>query len=164
MPGKVNPVICESVMQVACEVVGNDAAITMGGFGGTGSLLQLNVAMPLMSYNLQESIRLLTSASSILAEKAIRGLEVNTETATDFVERSLMMCTTLAPLIGYEESARLAKEAFATGATIRELAHSKKVAHPDHINAALDARAMTGAVRTKSKATKTKKTKSGVKR
>ena len=164
MPGKVNPVICESVMQVACEVVGNDTAITMGGFGGTGSLLQLNVAMPLMSYNLQESIALLANASSILAEKAIKGLEVNEETATNFVERSLMMCTTLAPVIGYEESARLAKEAFASGATIRELAHSKNVAHPDHINSALDARAMTGTSKPKRASSKTKKRKAATKR
>ncbi len=71
MPGKVNPVICESVMQVACQVVGHDAAITMGGFGGTGSLLQLNVAMPMMAWSMIDSIKILAGAASVLQEKCI---------------------------------------------------------------------------------------------
>lgn len=143
MPAKVNPVICESVVQVACQVVGHDAAITMGGFGGVGSLLQLNVAMPMIAWSIQDSIDLLTSASTILATKAIDGLEANRANLEGYVERSLMLCTSLAPVIGYETAAKLAKEAFAEDRTIRELAHEKGVAHPDHINEALDPWSMT---------------------
>ena len=143
MPGKVNPVICESVLQIACEVVGNDVATTLGGFGGVGSLLQLNVAMPLVGYNFQESVDLLSAGAAGLAQRAIRGLELNEEIATSYVEQSLMMCTPLAPIIGYERAAKLAKEAFATGATIRELALRDKVASPAVIDKALNAMAMT---------------------
>ena len=143
MPAKVNPVICESVVQIACQVVGHDAAITMGGFGGVGSLLQLNVAMPMIAWSMQDSIQLLTSGATILRTKAVEGLEANRETLDGFVERSLMMCTSLAPLIGYEAAAKLAKDAFAGNRTIRELAHEQELAHPDHINEALDPWSMT---------------------
>ena len=143
MPGKVNPVICESVMQIACEVVGNDIATTLGGFGGVGSLLQLNVAMPLVGYNFQESIDLLSGGANGLAERAIRNLQLNADIATGYVEQSLMMCTSLAPLIGYEKAAALAKEAHLTGATIRELALREKLASPEVIEKALDAIVMT---------------------
>lgn len=143
MPGKINPVICESVVQIACEVVGNDVATTLGGFGGVGSLLQLNVAMPLVGYNFQESVDILSAGTVVLAERAIRGLALNEVVATGYVEQSMMMCTPLAPIIGYEKAAALAKEALATGTSIRDLAHRDKVAHPDIIEAALDAMAMT---------------------
>jgi fumarate hydratase class II len=143
MPGKVNPVICESVIQVACEVVSNDLATTLGGFGGIGSIFQLNLAMPLVGYNLQESIDMLSAVSVTFAEKAIRGLELNEAIATGYVEQSLMMCTPLAPIIGYERAAKLAKEAFATGSTIRELALRDNVAPVDVIDKALNPMAMT---------------------
>ena len=143
MPGKVNPVICESVIQICCEVVGNDVATTLGGFGGVGSLLQLNVAMPLIGYNFQESIDLLSASAEGLALRAIRGLELNEEVASGYVEQSLMMCTSLAPIIGYEKAAALAKEAHATGATIRELAIREELAPPEVIDKALNAMAMT---------------------
>jgi fumarate hydratase class II len=143
MPGKVNPVICESVVQVACQVVGHDAAITLGGFGGTGSLLQLNVAMPMMAWSLLDSIRLLAGASNILQDKCIDGLELDRAVAEGYVERSLMMGTSLAPVIGYENAAKLAKEAHARGLTIRELATEKGLVDAATLDAVLDPRSMT---------------------
>ncbi len=143
MPGKVNPVICESVMMVACQVVGHDAAITLGGFGGTGSLLQLNVAMPMMSENLQNMITLLANAATMFAEKAIAGLELNETIATGFVERSLMMCTSLAPVIGYDAAAKVAKSAFAEGKTVREYVLEHKLVEPRKLDALLDPWSMT---------------------
>jgi fumarate hydratase, class II len=143
MPGKVNPVICESVMQVACQVVGNDAAITMGGVGGVGGLLELNVAMPMMADNLIESITLLANASAMFAEKCITGLEVNKDIATGTVEKSLMMCTSLAPVLGYDKAAEVAKNAFKTGQTVREYVLEKKLIEPKKLDALLDARSMT---------------------
>lgn len=143
MPGKVNPVICESVMQVACQVVGHDAAITLGGFGGTGSLLQLNVAMPMMAWSLLDSIRLLAGASAILQDKCIAGLELDRPVAEGYVERSLMMGTSLAPVIGYEKAAKLAKEAHARGLTIRELATEQALVDQATLDRVLDPRSMT---------------------
>ncbi len=143
MPGKVNPVICESVMMVACQVVGHDAAITLGGFGGTGSLLQLNVAMPMMAENLQNSITLLANASRMFADKAIAGLELNEAIATGFVERSLMMCTSLAPVIGYDAAAKVAKAAFTEGKTVREYVLEHQLVPVKQLNELLDPWTMT---------------------
>src|SRR5690606_12170230 len=143
MPGKVNPVICESVMQVACQVVGNDAAITMGGMGGVGSLLELNVAMPVMADNLITSITLLANASQMFVDKCIDGLEVNKTIATGMVEKSLMMCTSLAPEIGYDKAAQVAKNAFKTGQTVREYVLEHKLIEPKRLDALLDAKSMT---------------------
>jgi len=143
MPGKVNPVICESVVQVACQVVGHDAAITLGGFGGTGSLLQLNLAMPMMAWSLLDSIRLLAGASTILQDKCIDGLELDRGVAEGYVERSLMMGTSLAPVIGYENAAKLAKEAHARGLTIRELATEQGLVDAAMLDEILDPRSMT---------------------
>ena len=102
MPGKVNPVICESIMQIACQVIGHDAAITTGGLGGVGSLLQLNVAMPMIAENLLGSISLLARGSTVFVDRCLRDLELNVDVATGMVEQSLMMCTSLAPEIGYD--------------------------------------------------------------
>ncbi|MCA9285893.1 MAG: class II fumarate hydratase [Phycisphaerales bacterium] len=143
MPGKVNPVICESVMMVACQVVGNDAAITLGGFGGIGSLLQLNVAMPMMADNLLESINLLANASTMFVDKCIAGLEVNHDIATGMVEKSLMMCTSLAPEIGYDQAAKVAKEAFKSGQTVREHVLQHKLIPEARLRELLDPRSMT---------------------
>jgi len=143
MPGKVNPVICESVMQVACRVIGHDAAITTGGLGGVGSLLELNVAMPMMADALLDTIELLAAASVMFRTRCIEGLEVNREIAEGTVERSLMMCTSLAPEIGYDQAAKVAKEAFATGMTIREYVLEQKLVDPKRLHALLDARRMT---------------------
>jgi fumarate hydratase class II len=143
MPGKVNPVICESVMMVACQVVGHDAAITLGGFGGTGSLFQLNVAMPMMAENLQGAIALLANASEMFVDKCVEGLEANVEIATGMVEKSLMLCTSLAPVIGYDNAAKAAKEAFKSGATIREHVLKHNLVHPKKLDELLDPWSMT---------------------
>ncbi len=143
MPGKVNPVICESVMMVACQVVGNDAAITMGGLGGIGSLLELNVAMPVMAERLCESIALLANASTMFCEKCLDGLALNEAEATGTVEKSLMMCTSLAPVIGYDNAAKVAKEAFKTGETVREYVLRNQLVEPKQLSKLLDATSMT---------------------
>src|SRR5437867_9453968 len=143
MPGKVNPVICESVIQVAVQVVGNDATITCGGFGGVGSLLELNVAMPVMADRMMNSIQLLGRASHLFVDKLLDGLEVNRERCEALIDQSLMMVTSLAPEIGYESAAKLAKEAFASGKTIRQLALEKKLMSEDRLRELLDPTSMT---------------------
>jgi fumarate hydratase, class II len=143
MPGKVNPVICESVIMVACQVIGNDAAIVTGGLGGIGSLLELNVAMPMMADNLITSINLLANASNMFVEKCVDGLEVNKEIATGMVEKSLMMCTSLAPEIGYDAAAKVAKSALAEGKTVREYVLEHKLVEPKRLNELLDPWSMT---------------------
>jgi fumarate hydratase class II len=143
MPGKVNPVICESVMQVACQVIGNDLAITAGGFGGVGSLLQLNVAMPMMVDNLIASINLLAHVSDTLVERCVRDLELNTDIATGMVEKSLMLGTALAPELGYDEAARVVKAAFASGQTVREYVLEHKLVEPERLDQLLDVTSMT---------------------
>ncbi|MHC4793850.1 MAG: class II fumarate hydratase [Planctomycetota bacterium] len=143
MPGKVNPVICESVMQVTCQVMGHDLAISTGGLGGTGSLLQLNVAMPMMAWAMIDSIRLLANASTILQDKCIEGLELDRRVAEGYVERSLMMGTSLAPVIGYENAAKLAKQSHARDLTIREMALELELLDPDTLAKHLDPASMT---------------------
>lgn len=143
MPGKVNPVMCESMMQVACQVIGNDAAITLGGLGGIGSLFELNVAMPMMADNMQSSIRLLAGASNVFVDKLLIGLEVNEKIATGFVERSLMLCTKLAPVIGYDAAAKAAKAAFEEGVTIREYCRRHNLVDEKTLDKLLDAKSMT---------------------
>ena len=143
MPGKVNPVICESVMQVACQVVGNDAAITMGAAGGIGSLLELNVAMPMMADNLISSITLLANVTTIFVDRCIRGLKVNRKIATGMVEKSLMTVTALAPEIGYDAAAKAAKTALETGQTIRAYVLEHKLLDAGRLDELLDARSMT---------------------
>ena len=143
MPGKVNPVICESVIQVCCQVLGHDAAIALGGFGGVGSVLQLNMAMPMMAWTLLDVVELLARTIDIFDQKCIRGLELDREVAEGYVERSLMMGTSLAPVVGYEAAAALAKEAHRRGLSIRELAHELEVATEEEITRALDPHSMT---------------------
>lgn len=143
MPGKVNPVICEAVVMVACQVVGNDQAITLGAFGGVGSLLDLNVAMPMIADNLLSSITLLTGACNILDEKLLRGLEADVDRCNELIERSLAMCTSLVPAIGYDKSAALAKRAFAEGKTVRQVALEQGVLPEAELNRLLDPAKMT---------------------
>jgi fumarate hydratase class II len=119
MPGKVNPVIPEAVMMVAAQVFGNDTAVTWGGANGN---FELNVMMPVIAHNLIQSIRLLTGAASTLDEKCVRGIEANTARIAETVERSLMLATPLAPVIGYDKAAEIAKKAHAQGKTIRQVA------------------------------------------
>jgi fumarate hydratase, class II len=143
MPGKVNPVICEAVMMVCCRVVGNDAAVTMGGLGGVGSLLDLNVAMPVMAEALLESVTLLGKASDVLTQKCLAGLEADTKRCGELIEGSLAMCTSLVPVIGYDASAALAKQAYAEGKTVRQLALEKKLLPEAELKTLLDPHAMT---------------------
>jgi fumarate hydratase class II len=143
MPGKVNPVICESVMQVVCRVIGNDATITTAGLGGVGSLFELNVAMPVMIDAFLESVKLLANVSNVFVDKLLDGLEVNEERCQELIDQSLMMVTSLAPKIGYEKSSALAKEAFATGKTIRQLCLDEKVLPEKELDALLDPDSMT---------------------
>ena len=143
MPGKVNPVICESVMQVACQVIGNDAAITIGALGGVGSLLELNVAMPMMAANMMDSITLLANAATMFTDRCITDLKANKDIASNMVEQSLMMCTSLAPVIGYDQAAAVAKNAFKTGQTVREYVLEHDLIDAGKLNELLDARSMT---------------------
>ncbi|MHC4948200.1 MAG: class II fumarate hydratase [Planctomycetota bacterium] len=143
MPGKVNPVMCESVMQVACQVIGHDAAITAGGLGGVGSLLELNVAMPMMADNLLGSIELLANVATVFTEKCIADLDVNRDIAVGMVEKSLMVGTALVPEIGYDETARVTKAAFASGQTVREYVTEHELVDPDKLDELLDVTSMT---------------------
>ena len=143
MPGKVNPVICESVIQVAVRVIANDTAITYGGFGGVGSILELNVAMPMMADAMMESITLLTRVSTIFVDKLLNGLEVNAKRCEQLIDQSLMMCTSLAPEIGYDNAAKLAKQAFVEDKTIRQLALEQKLIDETRLSQLLDPDSMT---------------------
>ncbi|TVQ61939.1 MAG: class II fumarate hydratase [Phycisphaerales bacterium] len=143
MPGKVNPVICEAVMMVACRVVGNDAAITMGGLGGVGSLLDLNVAMPVMAEAALESINITAGACAVLTDNAIEALRADEKRCAELIEGSLAMCTSLVPVIGYDRSAALAKEAYARGVTVRELAREQKLLPDKELDRLLDPTDMT---------------------
>ena len=124
MPGKVNPVIPEVVIQVGAQVIGNDAAITVAGTQGT---FELNVRIPLIARNLLDQIRLLTSASTLFGEKCIEGLQVNRETTNRDAEANLVSVTALNPYIGYDRAGEIAKEAAASGRTLREVAREKGV-------------------------------------
>ena len=121
MPGKVNPVIVESLTMVVARVVGNDATI---GFCQTGSLLELNVMMPITAVAMLESITLLANSARNFSERCVEGLQA-TERGPELVEKGLMLATAFAPVIGYDEAARMAKEAFRSGKTIRELARER---------------------------------------
>ena len=144
MPGKINPVICESVVQVTCQVIGCDAAITAGATGGVGSILQLNVAVPLIASNLLTQIKLLSSAAKVFAQKCIMGLQVNEDRCRELVEQSLAMVTVLAPRIGYDAAAEIAKEAYSTGKTIRQVCMEKNLLPEAELNELLDPRKQTG--------------------
>jgi fumarate hydratase class II len=119
MPGKVNPVICEMVIQVGAQVIGSDAVITMGGAFGN---FELNVMLPVIAYNLLQSIELLTNASRVFARRCVAGLEADVARCESNIERSLAMCTALAPVIGYDKAASIAKVAYDSGRTVREVA------------------------------------------
>ncbi len=139
MPGKVNPVIPEAVLQVAAQVIGNDAAITIGGQHGN---FELNVMMPMMASNLLESIFILGNAANVLADKCVTGIRVNQERAEELIEQSLALVTKLVPELGYDEATRLAKKASAEGKTIREVLLVEKVLSEEKIDAVLDPRTM----------------------
>lgn len=139
MPGKVNPVIPESVCQVAAYVIGNDAAIVVGGQSGN---FEINVMMPVCAYNLLQSIDLLAAAARNLEAQCIRGLKA-TSMGPDMVERGLAIVTTLVPHIGYDHSAAIAKEAQASGRTVKQVALEKTDLSADELDDILDPSGMT---------------------
>ena len=124
MPGKVNPVIPEAVIQVSAQVIGNDLTIMMGGQAGN---FELNAMLPVIAYNLLQSIRLLGSVINVFTDKCIKGITANREVCAANIEKSLALATGLVPYIGYDRAAALAKKAHATGRTIREVVHGEGV-------------------------------------
>jgi len=135
MPGKVNPVILEVAIQAAAQAIGNDAVVTLG--GGLG-VLELNVMLPVMARNLLESIRLLSSACGLLADRCVEGIVPDRRRCRELIEQSLAMVTPLAVKIGYNRAAELAHEAFHSGKTIRAVLTERKVLPPAEIDAILD--------------------------
>jgi fumarate hydratase class II len=138
MPGKVNPVLCESLLQVAAQVVGHDVTIAWAGaFGGN---FELNVMMPVIAYDLLQSSMLLASACRAFTEKCVLGIQASEQRCAEQVERSLAMCTALVPEVGYDEAAKIARVALETGRTVREIAaeHPKFRDRPDRLAQLLD--------------------------
>lgn len=140
MPGKTNPIIAESVCQVAAKVVGNDATIMLGGQHGS---FEINVMTPVMAYCLNESLDLLSAASVALADLCVSGITASSN-GPYLAERSLMMATALSPLVGYDRAAEIAEEAERTGRSVREIARADGRIPDEELDSLLDARRMTG--------------------
>ncbi len=141
MPGKINPVMCESLMQVCARVIGNDGCLTLS--GAAGGQFQLNIMMPVMGQTTLESIMLLARGTDAFVKFCAKDMEANEEACVASVEKSLSMVTSLNPFIGYEKAAAIAKEAFKSGETIRELCTKQNILPPEQLNAALDPYSMT---------------------
>lgn len=141
MPGKVNPVIAESLCQICAQVIGNDAVIAISGMLGH---LELNVMMPVMAHNLLQSIEILSRGAENFAVRCIRGIKADEPHIKEMVDKSLALCTVLSPYIGYEASSELAKEAYKKGKTIIELAKEKGILSQEKLDELLDPRRMTG--------------------
>ena len=140
MPGKINPVIPEAVAMVAAQVTGNDLTITIGGQSGS---FQLNVMLPVIGYNLLQSVSLLAGASRLLADRAIAGFTVNAERIGQLVDRNPILVTALNPVIGYELGAQIAKTAYAQGRTLKEVALEMTDLSADELDELLDPRKLT---------------------
>jgi fumarate hydratase class II len=140
MPGKVNPVVCEAVTQVAAQVMGNDAAVA---FAGSQGNFELNVYLPVIARNLLQSIRLLTNVSGVFADKCISGIEANVERLKEYAESSPSIGTALAPQLGYEKTAELVKKSIKTGRSIRELVREEGLMTDEELDQALDVLGMT---------------------
>ena len=140
MPGKTNPVICEAMIQGCAQVIGNDMTITIGGQGG---VFELNLMLPLIAHNLTNSITILSNSTNIFTEKLITGLKANKEKCAGYIEGSLAMCTSLAPVIGYDKAAQIAYKAFNSGKTVREIAMEDNVLDKDKLDEILDPKSMT---------------------
>jgi len=140
MPGKTNPVICEAMIQTCAQVIGNDLAITIGGQGG---VFELNLMLPLIAHNLTNSITILFNGTIVFTEKLIIGLEANKGKCAGYIEGSLAMCTSLAPVIGYDKAADIAYKAYNSGKTVREIAIEENVLDKDKLNELLDPLSMT---------------------
>jgi fumarate hydratase class II len=148
MPGKVNPVIPESLIQVCAQVIGNDAAITLGGLSGN---FELNVMMPVIAYNLIQSIHLLSNAVNTFTRRCVEGLEADRERCEEMIEKSLALATALTPKVGYDEAARISKRAYAQRKTIRQVAEEEKLFSREELNHLLDPRSMTTPTKLKKK-------------
>jgi fumarate hydratase class II len=140
MPGKVNPVVCEAVTQVAAQVMGNDAAVA---FAGSQGNFELNVYLPVIGRNLLQSIRLLANVSVVFADKCISGIEANVERLREYAESSPSIGTALAPHIGYEKTAELVKKSANTGRSIRELVLEEGLMSEAELDQSLDVLGMT---------------------
>ncbi len=141
MPGKVNPVMCEALMQVCAQVFGGDATMTWA--AAAGSTFELNVMMPVMAHNFLENARILSNAVQAFTEKCVRGITANEARCAELVEYSMAMVTSLAPIIGYDRAAEIAKESGTTGKTVRQLCEEQAVLPPAELQAALDPVEMT---------------------
>jgi fumarate hydratase class II len=141
MPGKVNPVMCEMMIQVCGQVIGNDAAITFGGAFGN---FELNTMMPLIAHNLLQSIELLANAAELFTRRCVAGIQADKELCASKVEQSLAMCTALAPEIGYERAAKIAKAAYESGRTVREVAQEMSGLDEATLERFLDPRKQAG--------------------
>ena len=140
MPGKVNPVIPESVAMVCAQVIGNDATITIGGQSGN---FQLNVMLPVVAYNLLQSIEILSTACICLADKAIAGFTVNNDNITKVLGRNPILVTALNPVIGYELGAAVAKKAYADGRPVKEVAREMTDLSDEELDRLLDPAELT---------------------
>jgi fumarate hydratase class II len=145
MPGKVNPVIPESLIQVCAQVIGNDTAITLGGLGGH---LELNMMMPLIAHNLLRSIQLLSNATRNFSLRCIEGMEADRERCEEMIEKSLALVTALAPRTGYNEAARIARKAYENRKTIRQVLEQEKLFSQRELKHLLDPRSMTAPTKT----------------
>ena len=139
MPGKVNPVICESIIQVSAQVIANDLAITLGGLG---SIFELNLMLPLIAHNLLYSISILSNSIINFRLKLVDGISANKLKCENYIEGSLAMCTSLAPILGYDEAAKIAYESFKTGKTIREVVTEKGILDSKVLDSVLDPESM----------------------
>ena len=140
MPGKINPVMSEMLIQVSTQVIANDVAVTLG---GRDSIFELNTMMPLIAHNVLESVRLLASGVEVFTRRCVEGIEPDEARCGQMIEQSLAMCTSLAPKIGYDQAAAIAKEAYATGQTVRQVAAAKAVLPAAELSATLNPTAMT---------------------
>ncbi len=141
MPGKVNPVIAESTLMVCARVIANDGVMTIGSL--MGSTFELNVMMPVMAHSMIESVKLLSSASRNFSRKCVEGIEPEKERLHDLAEASIATCTALAPKIGYDKAAELAKKAFTSGKPLRQVAEEAEVLPKEELDQVLDLMSMT---------------------
>jgi fumarate hydratase class II len=140
MPGKINPVICEAMMMVAAQVIANDVAVTTGNSFGN---FQLNVMLPVIAYNVLQSITILGNAVDVLSERAIAGFTVNRDHVAALIERNPILVTALKPIIGYEKAAEIAKKAYAEGRRVRDVASEATGLSQEELQRLLDPRALT---------------------
>lgn len=141
MPGKINPVICESTLMIASQVIGNDTAVTTAGH--IGSTFELNVAMPVIAHNILESVSILANGAENLAKQCIDGIQANPARIEELAEANISTVTSLAPAIGYEKAAEIAKEAWKSGRPLRVVAKEAEVLPEDELNRLLDLDKMT---------------------